>query len=483
MAARIAYAVWLSPYEIVADEAQYWDWSRHLDWSYFEHGPGIAWVIAAATSAFGSSLWALRAPSAVFGAVMMIAIAGLARDGNAGGQASGRQVDVALASMLLVCLIPAFQVTFLLMTPDAPYLACWAIAAWAGWRALRGELEGRPVTAAWIAAASGVGAALLFNYAAVMLIVSFAGFMWAAGRRLSWRRAAGRIALAAIVVLAWIVPIVVWNIQHGGAAFSHMRGYLALPGGIWPARPVWAFNPIWTAAYVGGTLAIIGPSIVLMGIASRGARDDRERWLVWCAAPLLTVFLLVSVRTRIEGNWPLPAFVTLVALVAPMIVEMRGAGRVERWGRAALVYGLVAAILIHAPMMTARVPVFGRFVPVERFSGTAAAAARVAPIVKSFRESAGPDSLIVAASHNDAGRLSFYLPGHPIVRSAGRFFGKRPSSYDFFPDTALTSTSAQGKPALLIGETPERWRAAFELEGFELVDPPSVSRVARFKVR
>jgi hypothetical protein len=29
-AARIVYFVWLSPYELVADEAQCWDWSRRL---------------------------------------------------------------------------------------------------------------------------------------------------------------------------------------------------------------------------------------------------------------------------------------------------------------------------------------------------------------------------------------------------------------------------------------------------------------------
>ena len=109
--------------------------------------------------------------------------------------------------------------------------------------------------------------------------------------------------------------------------------------------------------------------------------------------------------------------------------------------------------------------------------------AAVEPAVSAFRARFGEDALIVAASHNDAGRLSFYLLGHPIVRSAGRFFGMRPSSYDFFADTTLTSAAAQGKPALLIGGRPERWLTTFELAGFEVVDPRGVFRAARFKVR
>ena len=480
---RIAYALWWSPYEIVADEAQYWDWSRHLQWSYFERGPGIAWVIAAATHALGSSLWAIRVPAAIFGTVTMIAVAALAREPGSGSHGSRRNTEVGVASIFLFCLIPAFQLSSLLMTPDAAYFMCWAIAAWAGWRALQREFEGRPSVSLWIACACGIGAALLFNYAAVMLVASLAGFIYTTKHRVLSPRAGLRLGLAALIVLIWLAPVIVWNVQHDGAAFVHMRGYLRLPGGIWPARPLWTFNPIWTAEYVAGTLAIIGPSVGLMWLGYRGRQDDHTRWLVWCAAPLLTVFLLASVRTRIEGNWPVPAFLTLIPLAARGVVDTSGTQNVFSWWRASIAYGVVTAIFIHAPLMTAGLPLIGRFVPVERFAGMAAAVAELAPVVKTFREGFGANALIVAPSHNDAGRISFYLPGQPLVRSAGQFFGERRSSYDFFADTALTAPAAQGKPALLIGRSAEAWRATFDVEGLDVLDPPWVSRVAQFRVR
>src|ERR1700733_12582303 len=41
------------PIDLSGDEAQYWDWSRHLDLSYYSKGPLIAYLIRASCSLFG----------------------------------------------------------------------------------------------------------------------------------------------------------------------------------------------------------------------------------------------------------------------------------------------------------------------------------------------------------------------------------------------------------------------------------------------
>src|ERR1043165_5062595 len=62
--ARIAYLVWLSPYNLIEDEAHYWEWSRRLGWSYYSKGPGVAWAIWLATR-WSQAEWAVRLPAAV----------------------------------------------------------------------------------------------------------------------------------------------------------------------------------------------------------------------------------------------------------------------------------------------------------------------------------------------------------------------------------------------------------------------------------
>src|ERR1700750_2539967 len=69
LALRIVYLIWLSPYELVGDEAYYWEWSRHLDLCYYEKGPGLAYLIAAAGRRFRGGAWAVRLPAAASSAV------------------------------------------------------------------------------------------------------------------------------------------------------------------------------------------------------------------------------------------------------------------------------------------------------------------------------------------------------------------------------------------------------------------------------
>ena len=67
--ARVVYLFWLSPWELLGDEAYYWEWSRHLDLCYYEKGPGLAYLVAASVRCSGVSEGAVRLPMAVCSAL------------------------------------------------------------------------------------------------------------------------------------------------------------------------------------------------------------------------------------------------------------------------------------------------------------------------------------------------------------------------------------------------------------------------------
>ncbi len=46
LAARLVYLIWLCPYQLLGDEAYYWEQARHFDLCYNEKGPVLAWMIA-----------------------------------------------------------------------------------------------------------------------------------------------------------------------------------------------------------------------------------------------------------------------------------------------------------------------------------------------------------------------------------------------------------------------------------------------------
>jgi hypothetical protein len=56
------------PITLSGDKAQYWDWSRRLDLSYYSKGPLIAYIIRASCAIFGDTMQAVRYPALVPGA-------------------------------------------------------------------------------------------------------------------------------------------------------------------------------------------------------------------------------------------------------------------------------------------------------------------------------------------------------------------------------------------------------------------------------
>src|SRR6266852_3208751 len=51
---RLMYLAYSCPLDLAPDEAHYWDWSRHLDWSYYSKVPVVAYLIRASCEVAGS---------------------------------------------------------------------------------------------------------------------------------------------------------------------------------------------------------------------------------------------------------------------------------------------------------------------------------------------------------------------------------------------------------------------------------------------
>ena len=66
-------ALYFTNFDLFGDEAQYWLWSKELDFGYFSKPPFLAWFIYIYTIFFGDSFIALKIiPSLIY---VLIAIA------------------------------------------------------------------------------------------------------------------------------------------------------------------------------------------------------------------------------------------------------------------------------------------------------------------------------------------------------------------------------------------------------------------------
>jgi 4-amino-4-deoxy-L-arabinose transferase-like glycosyltransferase len=285
------------------DEAYYWVWSQRLAAGYFDHPPGVAWLIRPFTAVLGNGAWVLRLPAALAWLAGAWAAADLAMRLN------GRR-EAGMAAVLVWASLPIVQAGFHLVTPDsALVLFGWATYALA-WRALT-----RPEGAWWLAVGLAAGLTVLGKYtgALVPLGIFLALLLSGEGRR---RLASPWPWLGALVALAVFSPVLVWNAAHDWVSFAFQ-----LRHGVQEevAQPL-----LWAGIFLAGQFAVATPW-GWVGMAAFALRP--ARWPVAAPPParhLLTVGfwlpLLVFGAAALTGgggpNWPVTAYLPGTVLLA-----------------------------------------------------------------------------------------------------------------------------------------------------------------------
>ena len=413
LALRIAYAGAL---ELLPEEAYYWSYAQHLDLSYLDHPPLVAWVISAGTWLFGHSEWSVR-----IGAILCSVVTALCC-GALTLRWFGR--TAAAAAIALVAAMPFGFMSGVLMTPDAPLAAAWAGSLLALWIAL---VELRPRAWPWVGLCLGVG--LLAKYTIALLAVGAGLFLLVDRRARTQLRTPGPY-LAAAVALALFAPVIVWNYQNDWASFMFQsRRRLADPLEFGLHR------------LVGSVLVLLGPGTILALVALRRSRIRREleadspseqrvrrwRFAALAAAAPLVVFVAFSLAHQPKVNWTGPLWLALLPATAALLARANQQEE-DRAGR--------LAVSLTAPSLWLALLGYGfglhslaLGVPGTSFpNGTRWAqhwreiAASIDGFARTVREETGASPVIVTFDrYATASLIGFYQPpGSPRWRLAGR---------------------------------------------------------------
>jgi 4-amino-4-deoxy-L-arabinose transferase-like glycosyltransferase len=443
---RLIYLAWNCPLDLAPDEAHYWDWSRHLDWSYYSKGPGVAWLIRLSCELFGnasvhltgSEMLAVRLPAVLCGSLLLASLYVLTV------QVSGREL-VALLVVGVALTTPTLSAGSTLMTIDSPYSCCWGWALVCGYHAIfRGS------AAAWWATGFLVGLGILFKYTMVLWLPSAALFLLATPqyRGLLWSR--GWWTLSALAALS-AVPILAWNIHHDWVTFHHVSGLAGLRQE--EPRIHW-FGPLVLVAVQCGLWLVFWFVVWLRAMLAHAPwspSTPTRQYLWWMSAPMFGVFFVFSFKTGGgEPNWPVTAYISGLVLAALWLVdELRTA---TGWYRrltlggmtTASVVGILLTLVVHgsawigpllAPLAgpaTAEQPFpLRRLDPTLRLRGWRTLAAKVDDLRGKLREQ-NIEPVLAATGWSTPGLLGFYCEGHPTAYSLGLALGDRRSQYDFW---------------------------------------------------
>ncbi|MBA4067702.1 MAG: hypothetical protein C0501_29155 [Isosphaera sp.] len=467
------------PHDLSPDEAHYWDWSRHLDWSYYSKGPLVAWLVRAGCELFGPLSVsvtgdlgaAVRTPAVVCHAALLagwyVLAAGVFRSPRLG-----------LAVLVCAAPLPMVRAGAVLMTIDPPFMACWCWALICVWRGLD---TGR--SAWWAGAGVLTATGILAKYTMALFPAAVVGYLLF-HRRSEFRRP-GVYLLLAGAALGW-VPVIAWNAANDWVSFRHVFGLVGAGGG----RPV-GLRWDGLGSFAGGQLGMLfGAWLVAFvgaGVRFRPARepDPAVRLLWWVSAPVWLLFAAASLVKPGQPNWPAPAYVAgFVLAVAWAGEQLRGPRpRLAAW---AVVLTSAAALAVTAALYfpglvrpavgeLAGPPTATRPFPARQYDLTARLvgwkelAAAVDEVRTRVRFETGEEPVIVGTHWTHPGVIAFYLSGRPQVYSVGTAnVSDRYSQYDVWrPNPVADAQAFRGRAFVLVGDVGPDTVAAFDR-----VDPP-----------
>lgn len=422
------------------DEAHYWMWSKHLDWSYFDHPPMVAWIIAFFTGIGGDHEFYVR-----IGAVLLFSLTSF------GAYHLGRLIKnekTGLYTVLFLNISPVFSfLGSVLMVPDSSLGAAWIFFLLFFYLAVQKPDHFRY----WLFLGIALGIGLLSKYNAVLL--PFSAFLYLLfsnkSRGLLLRK---EPYLALGIGLVFAIPVILWNARHDWASFGFQLNH-----GLGSDA---SFSMTLFFQILGAQLGYISPllfvlsffALFLSGFQGIKHQDDNHLFLFFFSAPTLILFNLVGSFHKILPHWPALGFITAFISLSIWIEERP---RLNRWKVPAVLFGLFLTLIIPLQAVSFVVPITRHFNskvdPTNDLYGWPETAREIARLQKEL-VSEGP-AFIFANKFLIADQVGFYMR-----QSRGIYcFNEDKTQFDYWDDPEKLI----GQNAILISDN------RYEIDPFE----------------
>jgi hypothetical protein len=448
------------------DEAYYWLWGKHPDWSYYDHPGFQAWVQGLFASGLGRSTFVLRLPNLV-STIGLIAVFQRITSYLYGPEARDRIWLV----LLLIASSPLFFLFLTLAWNDHWLILFAVLSSFYFVRFADAYITDRSgATTDLMAAALFLGLAGLCKYNALLLGLSMAATMVTQRslRRL-WLEPRTYLALGLVAVM--LTPITLWNWQQD---FLSFRFYGA-------RTEPWSYGTMhWLQPFVflGLSALILGP-IQSWAIArqARGARTMTPRrrdsvypklawWLFGLSTGGFTVLSMVSVSLY---YWNILAYPLLFPLLSDQFYNPERASSIQHKRALAIAQGLglfaAAGLIFHYNVIPLTSAVAIKDGDSTALYGWPQLSAKVKTTASRL-----DNPLLLTTDYRSASALAYSIGRPDVMAISGRL--------DQF-DVLYRSGPMQGRDAVLLGES---WHpiCPAHLAMFEQLEPAKTLRVQRF---
>jgi len=281
---RLVY-IQISPFDLSPEEAQYWDWSRQLDWSYYSKPPLVAYLNYLSTHLLGNTELAVRGWSALFAflsaLVAFFTVKLLFKDER-----------LAFWIGILPNLFVGFNVLGFVFTTDTPLFFFWGLSFFLLLLAVE-----REKTVYWVLLGIAGGLGFLAKYS--MALFFPLGIIYILLKKPELFKTF-KPYLATVVAFTFTLPVLYWNYLHGWVSFKHVLNLSGIEKRT--QFPNWEgfFNFLLAQMAL---LSFVFFFYLLVGWV-KSFNPKRENFsLNLFSFPIYLFFQLLALKKYIYGNW------------------------------------------------------------------------------------------------------------------------------------------------------------------------------------
>jgi len=406
---------------IMPQDAYYDFYAQHLDLSYYDHPPMIAYLLRLFTSVFGKNVFALKLADTTVTLFTVIAFFYLAK----------KFLSIQKAGYATVLLISTFMISILslISTPDVPLMFFWVLTLQFLYEAIRKENF-----AYWIMAGIFTGLSFDSKYTGIFIIIGLIGFLLISKPHRKFIFSI-RLFLYLFFFGITILPVLIWNFRNGFASFKFQSAGRVHEG--------FHIDPVGFAGVVGHQSAILLPILVfsIIYFIYRAFRKFGFRltqipgdqlFLLAFFIPLFLGFFILSFIYWVKLNWMMPAYISGIIWVS-RYWKMK-------WIRYQLIFSVILHLALAAEIIFYIVPIRSD----DTWFGWQSLAEKVENIRTKY-----PNTFIFSADdYKTSAVLNFYLK--EMIYSKN-IVGERALQFDFIGSDLRR---LNGKDALFIDSNP-----------------------------
>jgi 4-amino-4-deoxy-L-arabinose transferase-like glycosyltransferase len=363
------------------DEAYYWLWSRHLAFSYYDHPPLIAYLIKL-FALFKSTEWSVR----------LVAVFCMGTATTYTYLLTKKVFDdkTALYAVLMLLSLPATNMGFTIVTPDAPLMLFWSVSMYYTYLALT-----KNTITYHLLAGISLGLLLLSKYTSVLFIGSLFIFLLL---KMPQRLLDVKSWLAVAIAVMIFFPVVWWNYQHDWISFAFQYHH-----GTSDAFHL-RFGTFFS--FLGGQVLVLGilffPLLVWGAWRYRLFKENFGEFYLFSFFLFPMVFFFYkSLFKKMSLNWGAVAVISGMIICAHLIVRLN----LKKLFLSGVALSVLMTLLIQFPGLFFLPPKCNML---NRLYGPKEA-------VEQLQEYIKPGDALFADHLRRASMLSFYTKGHPRV--------------------------------------------------------------------